>query len=506
MRPTWATWGAPPDHVASTIAGMFMGLERFAAYDPDRAAALADYYAFARDNDVYLSYVIINPQADRSKPASQQKDPYLTVGVVDSDGEGLTVRGAKMLATGAVMANEILVTSIQPLAPDESRYALSFVAPMNLPGLKVLSRRSYEAAAPSVFDYPLSARYDENDAVIYFDDAKIPWERVLVNQDVAMTLAQFHETPAHVWQNYQAQVRLSVKLRFLAGLARRMAETNGLLAIPQVRETLGQIAAEAQLVRPGGGHGGGRQRAVRLLHPRRAHALHGAGDHPAALQHLHDPAPRPGRRRRDHAPLLRRRLRQRRAALADRAHPAVAGGHRRRAGEALQAGVGRHRLGVRVAPRAVRDVLRRRHLRHEGPLVPPLRLGRRNRTRGFGVVAATVDRVLVMYAGQPMEHCSIQHLFDRANHPYTEGLLRLVPRFDHRVHGRLRPIEGQPPALTDEIVGCPFAPRCELVEDRCRSERPELVRLGPEHLSACWLATERAQRLTPPGKPWGTVD
>ena len=240
--------GRAPDHVASTIAGMFMGLERFAAYDPDRAAALADYYAYARDNDVYLSYVIINPQADRSKPASQQADPYLTVGVVDSDGEGLTVRGAKMLATGAVMANEILVTSIQPLAPDESRYALSFVAPMNLPGLKVLSRRSYEAAAPSVFDYPLSARYDENDAVIYFDNAKIPWERVLVNQDVAMSLAQFHETPAHVWQNYQAQVRLSVKMRFLAGLARRMAETNGLLAIPQVRETLGQIAAEAQLV------------------------------------------------------------------------------------------------------------------------------------------------------------------------------------------------------------------------------------------------------------------
>ena len=127
-------------------------------------------------------------------------------------------------------------------------------------------------------------------------------------------------------------------------------------------------------------------------------------------------------------------------------------------------------------------------------------------THDFGVVAATVDRVLVMYAGQPMEHCSIQHLFDRANHPYTEGLLRLVPRFDHRVHGRLRPIEGQPPALTDEIVGCPFAPRCELVEDRCRSERPPLVRLGPHHESACWLATERAQRLTPPGKPWGTVD
>ena len=126
-------------------------------------------------------------------------------------------------------------------------------------------------------------------------------------------------------------------------------------------------------------------------------------------------------------------------------------------------------------------------------------------THDFGVVAATVDRVLVMYAAQPMEYCTIEHLFDRANHPYTEGLLRLVPRFDHRTHGRLRPIEGQPPALTAEITGCPFAPRCEFAEDRCASQRPPLVRLGPQHRSACWLAAERAQRLTLPGRPWDSV-
>ncbi len=240
--------GRSPDHVASCISGMYMGRDRFRQYDPARADALADYYAYARDNDVYLSYVIINPQADRSRPAGEQADPFLTAGVVDADAEGLTIRGAKMLGTGAVMANEMLVTCIQPLQPGEDRYAVSFVAPMNTPGLKVLSRKSYEAAAPSVFDNPLASRFDENDAVLYFDDAKIGWERVFVDRDVAMTLAQFHETPAHVYQNYQAQIRLSVKMRFLAGLARRMAETNGIVGIPQVREMLGQIAAEAKLV------------------------------------------------------------------------------------------------------------------------------------------------------------------------------------------------------------------------------------------------------------------
>ncbi len=239
--------GRSPDHVASCISGMFMGAELFDAYDPKRAAALRDYYRFARDNDLFLTYVIINPQADRSKPAHAQAD-NLAAAVVDEDAEGLTVRGAKMLATSSIMANEVFVTCIQPLVPGDEKQAISFAVPMNAKGLRVLSRKSYEHSAVSLFDNPLSSRFDENDAVLYFDDVKVPWERVFVNQSVDMTLRQFHGTPAHVYQNYQCQVRLLVKMRFLAGLAHRIAEANGIVAFPQVRETLGQIAAEVGLV------------------------------------------------------------------------------------------------------------------------------------------------------------------------------------------------------------------------------------------------------------------
>jgi 4-hydroxyphenylacetate 3-monooxygenase len=140
--------GRAPDHVASCISGMYMGREVFEAYDPKRARALSDYYRYARDNDLYLTYVIINPQADRSKSAAQQKDPFLSAGIVDRDAEGITVRGAKMLATGGIMANEVFVTCIQPLQPGDEKYALSFAVPMNIKGLKILSRKSYEAAAP----------------------------------------------------------------------------------------------------------------------------------------------------------------------------------------------------------------------------------------------------------------------------------------------------------------------------------------------------------------------
>ena len=240
--------GRAPDHVASCLSGMFMGLDVFEAYDPARAGALADYYRHARDNDLYLTYVIINPQADRSRTASQQKDPFLTAGVVDRDAKGITVRGAKMLSTGGVLANEVLVTSIQPLQPGDEKHAVTFAVPMNAKGLKILSRKSYEQAAPSTFDNPLASRFDENDAVLYFDDVAVPWERVFVVDSLEMCQKQFHATPAHVYQNYQAMVRLAVKLRFLMGVAHRITEVNGTTGFPQVRETLGHLAAEAAMV------------------------------------------------------------------------------------------------------------------------------------------------------------------------------------------------------------------------------------------------------------------
>ena len=240
--------GRSPDHVASCISGMYMGAQVFEAYDPKRAAALRGYYEYARDNDLFLTYVIINPQADRSKAAHQQADEFLAAGVVDEDSEGITVRGGKMLATSAIMSNEVLVSCIQPLVPGDEKQALSFCIPMNAKGLKVLSRKSYEENSPNIYDNPLSSQFDENDAVLYFDDVKVPWDRVFVFKNIEMTAGQWHKTPAHVFQNYQCQIRLLAKLQFLTAVAKRITEVNGTAAFPPVRETLGQLAAETGMV------------------------------------------------------------------------------------------------------------------------------------------------------------------------------------------------------------------------------------------------------------------
>lgn len=237
--------GRSPDHVASALIGQVMGIEVFEKHGPARANALRDYVAEATRQDWFLTYVIINPQADRSKAWGEQAEPDLSARIVDEDAGGITIRGGKMLGTSSIMANEVLVANLQPLKPGEDDLAFSCALPMNTKGIKVLSRKSYEAHAVSEWDNPLSSRFDENDAVLWFQDVKVPWERVFVHRDTDMCRAQFHDTWGHTMQNYQAQIRLTEKLRFLTGIARRVAETIGTVNMPPVRDALGKLAAQA---------------------------------------------------------------------------------------------------------------------------------------------------------------------------------------------------------------------------------------------------------------------
>lgn len=244
---SWGFMGRSPDHLASALVGQRMGIDVFRRHGEARAKALENYFEEASRNDYFLTYVIINPQAERAKDWGEQAED-LVARVVDEDTGGITIRGAKMLGTSSIMANDVLVANLQPLKPGEEDLAFSCALPMNAKGLRVLSRKSYEASAVSVFDNPISSRYDENDALMYFDDVKVPWERVFVYRDTDMCRAQFHDTPGHAYQNYQAQIRLSVKIKFLIGLAHRITEAIGTNAMPPIREQLGYLAANASMV------------------------------------------------------------------------------------------------------------------------------------------------------------------------------------------------------------------------------------------------------------------
>ena len=108
-------------------------------------------------------------------------------------------------------------------------------------------------------------------------------------------------------------------------------------------------------------------------------------------------------------------------------------------------------------------------------------------THDLGVVAGHTDNIAVMYAGRLVEEAPTRTLFRNMKMPYTEALMESIPRLDQASHTRLRTIPGRPPDLVHPPRGCPFAPRCAYVRERCLEERPDLsLAESPGHRYACW--------------------
>jgi 4-hydroxyphenylacetate 3-monooxygenase len=162
------------------------------------------------------------------------------------------IRGAQMLGTASVMSDYVLATVILPLKPGDEDYAISCVVPNGAPGLKLYPRRPYALGPTSVFDYPMSSRFDETDSLVVFDDVFLPWEEVFVYKNLELTAGQFSVTAAHVLGNTQSHIRSLAKLEFLVGLVKGCMDLSGRSAGSEMVAQLGELAARVSL----GGHEG----------------------------------------------------------------------------------------------------------------------------------------------------------------------------------------------------------------------------------------------------------
>ncbi len=253
--------GRTPDYMAGGAAAFAAVPHVFTTDQFDGAANALAFHRRLSEGDLYCAFTITDPRSDRG-----EDDPVVRV-VAEKD-DGIVVRGAKMIGTGAVFANEVIVGTIEPLPPDDVDHALCFSVPTDAPGLKFVSRTSYEAQARGVFDNPLSSRFDENDALLVCDDVFVPWERVLTYRNVDATAAMWWQTPAYLHFVHQAATRFWTKLEFLTGLALLMTRGNGTYALPPVTQAVGRLlgmvaqakafvlAAEASCEQVDGGRGG----------------------------------------------------------------------------------------------------------------------------------------------------------------------------------------------------------------------------------------------------------
>ncbi|TCS83075.1 ABC transporter ATP-binding protein [Tepidibacillus fermentans] len=110
-------------------------------------------------------------------------------------------------------------------------------------------------------------------------------------------------------------------------------------------------------------------------------------------------------------------------------------------------------------------------------------------THDLGVVAEMCDRVIVMYAGKVVEEADVRTIFYEPKHPYTKGLIRSTPQLKGSKQ-RLYSIPGNVPSIKEMPSGCSFAPRCEYATELCHQKAPELITVGQNHKSRCWLNVE----------------
>lgn len=115
-------------------------------------------------------------------------------------------------------------------------------------------------------------------------------------------------------------------------------------------------------------------------------------------------------------------------------------------------------------------------------------------THDLAVVAQTCSRVIVMYLGQIVEEADVLTLFDHPCHPYTEGLMRSIPRMEGDRTKPLYMIPGTVPLLSQIPTGCRFAPRCAYATERCRQETPQLTPVSDKQSVRCFRAAELAQK------------
>ncbi|KAA0969485.1 4-hydroxyphenylacetate 3-hydroxylase [Aureimonas fodinaquatilis] len=245
---TFGLMGRSPDHVAGFFCGFAAKSSVFAAGGQQYADNVVRFYEHLRATHAYVAYAIVPPQIDRSKPAHQQADPTLYAGVVKETTEGIYISGAQQLATGAVFADYIHLSSIHPLRPGDENYALSLAVPATAKGVRLYVRKPFNLQATDAGEYPLTTRFDETDSMVVFDNVFVPWEHVFAYKNLEVTFNQWWKTPAHLYGNLQAQARYATKLRFLLGIAKRMNEITGNDATPPVQVMMGELAAYASIV------------------------------------------------------------------------------------------------------------------------------------------------------------------------------------------------------------------------------------------------------------------
>jgi 4-hydroxyphenylacetate 3-monooxygenase len=250
---SYGMMGRTPDFLNVSIAAMAGAGDYFAPNRPEFKQNIISYYEFIRENDLTLTHTLVNLQRNRSPAAiSMNYSTDVALSVVKETDAGIIVRGPRVLATLGPLSDEIAVypTSRSLLGRNEEawRYAFAFAIPCGAPGVKFLCRESYDLGR-SHFDHPLGSRFEEMDAIVFFDDVLVPWDRVFLYDDVELCNNLSAATNQYTHSGHQVVTKNIAKCEFVVGLASLMVKTLGATAIPQVPPLLAELIENLEIMK-----------------------------------------------------------------------------------------------------------------------------------------------------------------------------------------------------------------------------------------------------------------
>ncbi|MBI4641697.1 MAG: 4-hydroxyphenylacetate 3-monooxygenase, oxygenase component [Candidatus Tectomicrobia bacterium] len=254
MMKRWADYslgmlGRSPDYLNVALMACASASDYFAQNDPRHGENIRAYYELVRENDLCLTHALTNPQVNRAAGVTGQPEPYIPVGVVSQNKNGVVVRGARMLATLPV-ADEIMIFPSTLIRAEEGaeKYALAFAIPTSTPGLTFLCRESLDLGRPQT-DHPLGSRFEEMDAMVIFDDVLVPWERIFILGDIELCNNLFKETNAVLHMAHQVVVNKIAKTEAILGVSMLMVETVGADQFPHVQEKIAEMITYLEALR-----------------------------------------------------------------------------------------------------------------------------------------------------------------------------------------------------------------------------------------------------------------
>ena len=251
---SWGQLGRSPDIMAPYIIMLYNMRDAIGAIENphcDFGENVANYYRYCAENDLFLTHALGDPQVDRSEqPQNEQRavlEEEVALHVVEETNQGIIVNGAKQLATAAPISNETYVSlSATFVRRADPRFVLSFSIPTDSPGLKILCREPVSQWVGS-FGHPLGALYDEQDAMLFFDNVLVPWDRVFMLYDAAPLLQRFGSGINFLgWANL---CRIHERMRLMTGVATMIAEAIGVIEYREVAAKLGEMITYVEVWR-----------------------------------------------------------------------------------------------------------------------------------------------------------------------------------------------------------------------------------------------------------------